>query len=168
MNTQLGTPYHHQVLFRIFFFHFNALSGFYNQRHRAVITSHFSRHDITVFYIWQHRLRDNKIINAPANVFLSLTKSLVPPAVTDFIRTQMPKSVYKTTSQKRGHPVNFFLSIPRSFVVILFWTSNVDRLMSNIKITTCYYRFFSLKTCEVCCKIFVPHLPVFKPSKIAT
>lgn len=65
-----------EFLYSFFIRHLLRYEGY-----RAVVTSHFCRHDIAINDRRQERIGHNKIVNPPADVFFPCSKPGAPPAV---------------------------------------------------------------------------------------
>ena len=119
--------------------------------------------------IWSDRRRNEpifqylgneKIINAPPYILRSRSREVTPPGVgIFFFRIEMPKSIDKTSIEKRLKSFSFFFGISR-VMLICFRVSEIDRSVCDIEITAKYYRSIHLKASNIIEKKRIPELTI--------
>src|SRR5688572_20081650 len=105
-----------------------------NQFHRTVIRAQHIFMDEDILNMRNQGLRDEEIVNAPANAPLTGRKTIRPPRILNAVRVKVPVGVYKAMIKEILHP-HTLLRHETGSARMLLWVFQVNRHMRRIEVT---------------------------------
>ena len=104
--------------------------------------------DFGAFQIGQEAVRNEEVVDAPADVAFAAFGPVRPPSVALDIWVKNSESVDKAGADQVFDSLTFFFGKAGATLVV-FWSGEVERSVSGVKIATNYDRLDSFELAEV-------------------
>ena len=120
--------------------------------------------DLGIFETVSQTFGNEEIVNTPACVPLSRTKTVRPPGVGYLLWIECAEGVNQAIAQQLGHLLTLFIG-KASVLAVRLWILEVYFLMGNIHVTAYYNRLFLIEFVEIGLEVILPLHTIIQSTK---